>query len=89
MIPIADTREWAIGRFTVQQRPRPDNPACLVYIVFIGANLIGKSFSRPNLDCCESLLHQTPCARHVYARPEDSAPLRRYTMGSPIKRKAA
>jgi hypothetical protein len=89
MIPIADTREFQIGCFTVQQRPRPDNPAVPAYVVFIGERLIGKSFSLPNIDCCESLLRQTPCARHIYAYAHESAPLRRYTMGSSIKRRAA
>lgn len=56
---IAETLSIQVGRYTVQKRPRPDNPAWAVYIVFRGGRLIGKSFSLPNLDCCRWLeLHQ-------------------------------
>ena len=51
----AETRIFAVGRFTVQQRPRFDNPAFAVYIVFLGERLIGKQFSRPSRSDCEWL----------------------------------
>jgi hypothetical protein len=52
---IAATSSYTLGRFTVQQRPRFDNPAWAVYIVFLGERLIGKSFSMPDIGCCEWL----------------------------------
>lgn len=55
---IIECRTFAIGRFTVQQRPRFDSPGWGQYLVFIGKVLIGKSFSVPNLDCCEWLYLQ-------------------------------
>jgi hypothetical protein len=54
-MPIAETRCWMIGPYSVQQRPRPDNPAWAVYIVFRGDKLIGKSFSIPDIGCCRWL----------------------------------
>lgn len=65
---IADTCSFTLGKFTVQQRPRPDNPAWPVYIVFRGEKLIGKSFSIPDLGCCEWLER----TNGVYATPEES-----------------
>ena len=63
---IAQTIRWQVERFTIQQRPRPDNPSWPVYIVLIKEREIGRSFSIPDLDCCEWLL------RHpdgIYAPP--------------------
>ncbi|MDP2619286.1 MAG: hypothetical protein Q8P46_03790 [Hyphomicrobiales bacterium] len=55
MTPIADTEYWRIGKYTVQSRPRPDNPAFSLFVVFHGLRLVGKSFSRPDLGCCRWL----------------------------------
>jgi hypothetical protein len=71
---IAETLTFTVGRYRIQQRPRPDNPAWPVYIVFVGQKLIGKSFSMPNLDCCRWLEHwgdhyaneSSPPRRHTY-----------------------
>lgn len=52
---ISETRAWDVGPYRVQQRPRFDNPAFAVYIVSRGERLIGKSFSLPDLGCCEWL----------------------------------
>lgn len=52
---IADTTSFDLGPFKIHQRPRFDNPAFAVYLVFRGARLIGKSFSRPDRGCCEWL----------------------------------
>lgn len=70
---IAETCSFALGRYTVWQRPRPDNPAWAVFVVYVGTKLIGKSFSRPDLECCRWLERSNGC----YA--EQSAPPRRYT----------
>ena len=51
----AENMTFDIGPFKVHQRPRFDNPAFAVYIVMLGTMLIGKSFSRPDLSCCEWL----------------------------------
>jgi len=55
---IVEALRWQCGRFVIQQRPRPDNPAWAVYIVILDAREIGRSFSLPDVDCCEWLLHQ-------------------------------
>lgn len=74
---IVDTKVYELGRFTVQQRPRPDSPAWAVYIVFLGDKLIGRQFSTPTVSDCEWLERQ----QHdeiVYAR--QSAALLKYTV---------
>lgn len=71
IIAVAST--FTLGRFTVQVRPRHDNPAFAVYIVFRGERLIGKNFSRPGLSDCQWLER----TKGVYATrscwPETSA----------------
>lgn len=64
-------------KFTVRVGLRPDNPAFPVYLVFIGTNLIGKSFSLPDLECCRWLERQHAADRVVYA--ESSATLKSYS----------
>jgi hypothetical protein len=72
-VNIAECRTFHIGRFTVWQRPRQDNPFWPVYIVFVGERLVGKSFSLPNLDCCRWL------ERWGNRYAEDSAAPRRHS----------
>lgn len=67
---IADTTSFDIGPFKVHQRPRFDNPAFAVYIVMRGAQLIGKSFSRPDLGCCQWLERTNYAERSEYAKKE-------------------
>lgn len=69
---IVEVRSWEIGKFTVRQRPRFDNPSWGQYLVFIGEKLIGKSFSMPDLGACEWLERQE-AGRTIYAY--NSAPL--------------
>jgi hypothetical protein len=52
---IAETRSFPVGRFTVWQKPRFDSPAWPQYIIYLAGRLIGKSFSRPDEQCCERL----------------------------------
>lgn len=52
---IAETRSFELGPFSVQQRPRQDNPAFAVYIISRASRFIGKSFSCPDLECCRWL----------------------------------
>lgn len=52
---IAETFEFRLGQYTVSVRPRPDNPGWPVYVVFIGERFVGKSFSRPDEECCRFL----------------------------------
>lgn len=66
---IAETFTFTLGRYTVQQRPRFDSPAWAVYIIFRGAKLIGKSFSRPDLDCCKWLERNREPDIPCYADP--------------------
>ena len=69
MSPIAETARWTIGRFIVQARPRQDNPAFCVYLVFLGGRLIGKSFSLPDLGCCLWLQRTGGCYAESSAEP--------------------
>lgn len=74
---IAATSTFPLGPFTVHVRPRFDSPAWAVYIILRGQRLIGKQFSRPNLDDCRWLEQQSrlerlqyasrPCHRFVYS----------------------
>lgn len=64
---IADTTSFDLGPFKIHQRPRFDNPAFAVYLVFRGERLIGKSFSRPDQSCCEWLER----TNGVYAEPSE------------------
>ena len=52
---IAATSSFAVGRFTVHQRPRFDNPAWGCFFVYLGDVFIGKQFSMPSVGDCESL----------------------------------
>lgn len=62
---IAETSSFEIGPYKIQQRPRFDNPWFAVYIVSRGNKQIGKSFSMPDLACCEWL------ERTNYAEPSE------------------
>ena len=62
-----ECKTWKLGRFTVRQGVRPDNPAFAVYMVFVGEKLIGRSFSVPDRGCCEWLQRQHAADRPVYA----------------------
>lgn len=73
---IVETSTFAMGRYLVVQRPRPDNPGWAVYLVFLGETLVGKSFSMPDIGCCQWLEH----GRYTKVR---SAKLRRYTFNPP------
>lgn len=73
---IAETRSFTIGRYTVWQRPRFDNPAFAQYLIYLRDKLLGKSFSLPDIGCCEWV------ERHGSENPQyadDSQPLRRWT----------
>lgn len=72
-----------LGKFTVHVRLRFDNPAWPLYVVYVGERLIGKSFSIPDLGCCQWLERQNP-ARTIYATT--SARLPRFSLGAPIKK---
>lgn len=65
---IAPTRSFTLGKFTVHQRPRPDNPAFAQYSVYIGERFVGNSFSIPDLGCCEWLENSDG----VYAKEEQT-----------------
>lgn len=55
---IVESRTFELGRFTVRQKPRFDSPGWAQYLVYLGEVLIGKSFSMPDLSCCEWLYQQ-------------------------------
>jgi hypothetical protein len=54
-VMIAATSSFAVGRFTVHQRPRLDNPYFAVFIVHLKGVYIGRQFSMPSVGDCESL----------------------------------
>jgi hypothetical protein len=58
---------FTIGKYTVREQLRFDNPAFPQYVVFLGDKLIGKSFSRPDLGCCQFLERES-----IYASKEQS-----------------
>lgn len=76
MTPVAEARMFRVGRYTVRQQMRSDNPAFAQYVVFKGDKLIGKSFSVPDEGCCRWLERQS-MSGPVYA--SISAPLTRHT----------
>lgn len=66
-----------LGPYTVRAAIRIDNPAFPVYLIYHNENLVGKSFSLPDLSCCEWLERtqgQFGLASDVKLRP--AAPLR-------------
>ena len=70
-VNIAAAKRWVLGRFIIQERPRPDSPGWPVYIVFLREHEIGRSFSIPDLGCCEWLLsHQDG----TFAEPSGNKP---------------
>lgn len=69
-----------LGKFIVHERTRFDNPAWPVYFVFLRGKLVGKSFSRPDLGCCEWLEQQHRVDCLVYA--EQSARLTEHSIQS-------
>jgi hypothetical protein len=52
---IAATSSFTVGRFTVLQRPRHDNPYFAVFVIYLGEVFIGKQFSMPSESDCQSL----------------------------------
>ena len=56
---MSEPKTFHLERFTVHERTRFDNPAWPVYLVFFAGRLVGKSFSRPDIGCCEWLERQT------------------------------
>lgn len=52
---ICESLTFHVGPYTVHQRPRTDSPGWAVYLVYLEQKFIGKSFSMPNLDCCQWL----------------------------------
>lgn len=82
----AETRLFAVGRFTVQQRPRFDNPAFAVYVVFLGEKLVGKNFSMPSESDCEWLLRsngETYATKSVWHETSEGRPI----WNAPAKRR--
>jgi hypothetical protein len=73
VMPISDVQTWREGPYTVRQQPRNDNPYWPCYLVFLDDVLMGKSFSRPDLGCCDWIRRQYEEGRTVYA--DSSAPL--------------
>lgn len=73
---IAQPGQFDLGPYTVRLSVRPDNPYWIQYLVFRAGLLIGRHFSKPDLDCCRWLEQQR--LRAVYA--ERSPPRRFHPM---------
>ena len=58
MNAIVERCIFAVGRFTVVQRPRIDSPGWGQYLVYLKDLRIGACFSVPDLDACEWLYRQ-------------------------------
>lgn len=58
-----------LGRYTVVQRLRFDNPAWPQYVIFAGDKLVGKSFSMPDEGWCQ-FLEQQGIARAEWFKQE-------------------
>jgi hypothetical protein len=72
---IAEVRSFQVGRYTVWQKPRLDNPAFAQYLVYLGKKLLGASFSVPDVECCRWVERNGSSPKYA----DQSAPLRRWT----------
>lgn len=82
MIPIATSRIYELGGYTIRAQPLQTNPHWTTHLIFKGEKLIGRQLSTPTLADCEWL------DKHggVYAEESESAPQRGYTMQSIFRR---
>ena len=76
MIQIAESKRWQCGKYTIQQRPRPDNPAFPTYLVFVGDKFIGSEFSLPDEGACRWLELNGAGNYAPRSAPRDPQPLR-------------
>lgn len=53
------------GRYTVSRILRFDNPFWPAYLIFRGEKLVGRSFSYPDAEWCESIERITKLGRYV------------------------
>lgn len=58
-ITTVETATFKVGRYTVHQRARFDNPAWPQYLVMLGSKVIGKQFSMPSETDCERLRRES------------------------------
>lgn len=65
MIAIVEAATWQCGRYTIHRTCRPDNPAWPRYLIFKGEKLVGRSFSVPDKDWCESIERIEKLGRYV------------------------
>ena len=62
---LPEVRSWALGRYTVRQAVRLDNPAFAQFIIMRGVEVVGYSFSKPDLSQCVSTERITASGRYV------------------------
>ena len=62
---LPESRTWALGRYTVRQAVRLDNPAFAQFIIMRGVEVVGYSFSMPDLSQCASIERITASGRYV------------------------
>ncbi len=77
-----------LGKFTVRQGLRADNPAFPVWLVFVGDRLIGKQFSQPSESDCEWLARQANRECISYTEGKRCRYGRRYSTGGYQSRNA-
>lgn len=88
---IVETKVYALGQFTIQQRPRPDNPSWAVYVVLLHARVIGRQFSVPTQSDCEWLQRQRAeelvyAAQSEYSKSDSTYSVQRIRGGQATKK---
>ena len=62
---LPESRTWTLGKYTVRQAVRLDNPAFAQFIIMRGVEVVGYSFSKPDLSQCVSTERITASGRYV------------------------
>lgn len=65
MIPITQCAAWKCGRYVIRRVVRLDNAAWPSYWILRKDKLVGRSFSVPDRDWCESIERITKLGRYV------------------------
>ena len=62
---LPESRTWTLGKYTVRQAVRIDNAAWAQFIIMRGVEVVGYSFSKPDLAQCVSTERITASGRYV------------------------
>ena len=78
MIPIAPTRVYDLGKYTIRAQPLTLNPYWTTHLIFLRGKLIGRQLSVPSLSDCRWF----EVRGGVYATEEESHKLPVWSEGS-------